>query len=297
MAGYAACGLASVLWGTGFYFGKVALTQMTVPHMILYRFAFACVVLLPLAARHRPRFNGREWRLLLFAALLGVPVQFLVQFVGLSLTTVSHASLMVGTMPVLLAVGAMLFTHERLDATGWLSIAASSTGVALIVLGGTPARATGRGPSVIGDLIVVLSLVIALGWVLMNQRLLRRHSAVTVTAYGLVSGTLMLAAYVLATSGPPPLHGIHPQVWASLAASGVLCTASTTLLWNWGMHRVPASRAGVLLNLEPGVGSLLGVCLLGDHLGPAAWAGGALIVAAAVVLTTHGHGEEAELMG
>jgi drug/metabolite transporter (DMT)-like permease len=59
-------------------------------------------------------------------------------------------------------------------------------------------------------------------------------------------------------------------------------------LWNWGIHHVPASRAGIFLNLEPAVGSLLGVKLLGEHLGPYAWIGGGLILAAAVVLTTRG---------
>jgi len=60
------------------------------------------------------------------------------------------------------------------------------------------------------------------------------------------------------------------------------------LLWNWGIHHVPASRAGVFLNIEPAMGSLLGVVLLGDRLGPGAWAGGVLIIAAAIVLTTTG---------
>jgi drug/metabolite transporter (DMT)-like permease len=73
-----------------------------------------------------------------------------------------------------------------------------------------------------------------------------------------------------------------------LAISGLLCTATTTLLWNWGIHHVPASRAGIFLNLEPAVGSLLGVELLGEHLGPYAWVGGGLILAAAVALTARG---------
>jgi drug/metabolite transporter (DMT)-like permease len=101
----------------------------------------------------------------------------------------------------------------------------------------------------------------------------------------------MLAVIVLASRGMPPVHAISGRVWLALAASGVLCTASTTLLWNWGIHRVPASRAGVFLNLEPAVGSLLGIKLLGDRLGPLAWLGGALIVAAAITLTTRGLAE------
>ncbi len=294
--GYGACALAGSLWGTGFFFGKIALAEMSVAHMVLYRFLFACLVLAPLAARHPARLTATEWRVLLLASFLGVPVQFLVQFFGLSLTTVSHAALMVGTMPVLLAVAASLFAHERLDRVGWVALIGSTAGVALIVLGGTPATSNGRGPSIAGDLLVVLSLMIALAWVLLNKRLMQHHSPVVVTSYGLLSGTAMLAVVVLATRGAPPLHGVSPRAWLALAASGILCTASTTLLWNWGIHRVPASRAGVFLNLEPALGSILGVRLLGDRLGPFAWVGGGLIIAAAVALTTRGHTEAAAIL-
>jgi drug/metabolite transporter (DMT)-like permease len=48
---------------------------------------------------------------------------------------------------------------------------------------------------------------------------------------------------------------------------------------------VPASRAGVFLNLEPLVGALLGVLVLGEAWGPETVLGGALIVGAAVVVS------------
>jgi drug/metabolite transporter (DMT)-like permease len=289
--GYGACALAGCLWGTGFYFGKIALAEMGVGHMVLYRFLFACLALLPLILRHPATFNLREWRWLLIASFMGVPVQFLLQFYGLKLTTVSHAALMVGTMPVILAVGAAVFTHERLDRLGWVALLASTTGVSLIVLGGHHASA-GGGPSLLGDMLVVLSLVVALGWILLNQRLMHGHTPIVVTAYGVMAGAAMLVLFVVPISGLPPIRGISLTVWLALAASGVLCTATTTLLWNWGIHRVPASRAGVFLNIEPAMGSLLGVKLLGDHLGPFAWVGGGLIVAAAVTLTTRGPATE-----
>lgn len=286
--GYAACAMAGCLWGTGFFFGKIALEEMSVGHMVLYRFLFACAGLLPVL--RRAHFSPGDWKLLLVASFLGVPVQFLIQFYGLSLTTVSHASLMVGTMPVLLALAATLFAHERLDWVGWLALAGSTSGVALIVLGGGHAGAAHTG-HLLGDMLIVGSLVISLAWILLNKRLMQGHSPLEVTVYGLLAGTAMLAVWVLAVDGPPPVHGISLKVWLALIASGVLCTASTTLLWNWGLHRVPASRAGVFLNIEPALGSLLGVKLMGDHLGPLAWAGGALILAAAITLTTGGRAQ------
>src|SRR5277367_3597837 len=139
--GFAACAAASSLWGCGFFFGKIALAEMGFAHMVLYRFLFAMAALLPLLVTHRPGLNGREWGLLAMASFLGIPLQFLVQFYGLSLTTVSHAALMVGTMPVILAIGATLFTHERLDWKGWLAMAGSTGGVALITMSRTQVRA------------------------------------------------------------------------------------------------------------------------------------------------------------
>jgi drug/metabolite transporter (DMT)-like permease len=91
---------------------------------------------------------------------------------------------------------------------------------------------------------------------------------------------------------PLPFAHVSPRAWIALAISGVLCTATTTLLWNWGIHHVPASRAGVFLNLEPAIGSLLGVGLLGERLGPFALLGGTLILGAAVAMSLRTRGPE-----
>lgn len=285
--GFAACVLASVLWGCGFFLGKIALAEMSVGHMVLYRFLFAMVGLLPLLGTHAPRFRNefsrKEWTVLLLSSFLGVPLQFLLQFYGLSLTTVSHAALMVGMMPVLLAVGAAVWAHERMDAIGWMALAGSTGGAAMIALG---RHGADGGSSLAGDLLVVLSLAIALFWILANKQLMERHSSITVTVYGLVLGTAMLLVWVPLRYGMPPVSGISGKAWAALAASGVLCTATTTLLWNYGLTQVPASQAGVLLNMEPLMGSLLGVLVLGERLGPGAWAGGGLILLSAITLTT-----------
>ena len=283
--GFAACALASVFWGCGFFFGKIALTEMNVGAMVLYRFSFAVLGLVPLFFTHRPAFSRREWLLLAVASLLGIPLQFLMQFYGLSLTTVSHASLMVGTMPVILALGATMFANERLPGLGWAALALSTLGAALIVVGGRHQN-TANGPSLAGDLLVVASMAIALFWLLINKQLIATHNPAVVSAWGTLLGWLMLLVCVPPFWGLPPVHGVSGKAWAALAASGLLCTAATTLLWNWGMTRVPASQAGVLLNMEPLMGSLLGILVLHEHLGPLGIVGGCLILFAAITLTT-----------
>jgi len=307
--GYGACALAGGLWGTGFYWGRLALNEMSVESMVLCRFAFACLGMLPVALVNlrRTRLTAGEWRTLLISAFFGVPVQFLLQFHGLARTTVSHASLMVGAMPVLLAAAAALFAGERLDAVGWLALFGSTAGAALIVLGGSRTHAARGQPSLIGDLLVVASLFTALAWILLSKKLMQTHSPLVVTAYTILSGAAMLVVWVLGPrllstgtlspwmrtrAQPLPFAHLSATAWIASALSGLFCTALTTFLWNWGIHHVPASRAGVFLNIEPALGSFLGVKLLGEHLGPFAWAGGALILGAAVTLTVRGHEPE-----
>lgn len=304
--GYGACAVAGCLWGTGFYFGRIALNEMSVEHMVLYRFLFASIGLLPVALLKRVHLTGSEVRILLISAAFGIPIQFLIQFHGLAHTTVSHAALMVGTMPVLLGVAAVLFAGERLEPIGWIALAGSTAGAALIVLGGHRGPANQGEPSLYGDMLVVLSLVVALAWVLLNKKLMQSHSPIVVTAYCILSGTAMLAVWTLAPMilnpwraqkvAPPPFAHVSTTAWIALAISGLACTATTTFLWNWGIHHVPASRAGVFLNIEPALGSYLGVRLLGEHLGPYAWVGGGLILTAAVILTTRGHEPQPDII-
>ena len=66
----------------GMLFQKSALfDSLTVAENVGYRFVFGSVALAPILWRHPVRFRGRyAWLLLLTASVVGVPVQFLLQF-------------------------------------------------------------------------------------------------------------------------------------------------------------------------------------------------------------------------
>jgi len=152
---------------------------------------------------------------------------------------------------------------------------------------------------------VVASLITSLAWILLSKRLMQTHSPPVVTSYSILAGAAMLAALILGPwllnpllrpvthhdFQPPPFAHISPTAWAALAVSGLFCTATTTLLWNWGIHHVPASRAGVFLNIEPALGSYLGV-RCSANTSALRLGGGALILAAAITLTTRAHQPE-----
>lgn len=280
-----ALALAGCLWGTGFLFGKIAMTEMTVSENVSFRFIAGALALSPILLR-RWDYHGWEIGLILVASLIGVPVQFLIQFKGLQLTTVSHASLIVGTLPVILAVSSAAVLKERLRGLEWGGLGLSALG-ALLIARSSVADASGPQPSLHGDLLVLVSLCAAVVMILCTKRLIATHNALHVTATLIWTGTVMLLIWAEVTR-PLRFH-FSACAWGAAAAQGLFATAGAYLCWNWGLSHMQASRAGVFLNLEPAVGALLGVVFLHERLGATALLGGFFILSAAVYFSVRPH--------
>jgi len=271
--------LAGGLWGTGFLFGKIAFREMTIAENVFFRFFFACLILVPILIGKWNPFPSADFWWLIAAAVVGVPVQFLMQFEGLQLTTVSHASLIVGTLPVLIALSSTLFLHERLRKSEWIVLLLSPLGVLAIAF--SAGRSTqAAGPTALGDFLVLLSMCAAAVSVLITKHLMANYDSLQITVWTLNIGAALL--FVGIECFAPVRFHFSPAVWGAAAGQGLLATASAYLAWNWGLKRVPASRAGVFLNLEPVIGSLLGETLLHERLGAAAILGGVLILGPAI---------------
>jgi len=175
-----------------------------------------------------------------------------------------------------------LFAHEHVTPRRWVALFASMIGAGLIAFGASSGEG-GAHASLAGDLLVAVSLLAGVAWILITQALMKtgRYSPLNASAYVITAGTLMLVVWVIATEGVPPIH-LSARTWASVVALGLFATTLTTWLWNWGLAHVPASRAGVFLNLEPVVGTLLGVILLHDVLGSYSILGGLLVIGTAI---------------
>jgi drug/metabolite transporter (DMT)-like permease len=187
---------------------------------------------------------------------------------------VSHASLIVGTLPILVALFSSLLLEEKLKAFEYGLMVASAGGAALIAIG--KRVAVGPQPTTRGDLLVFLSMFAATGMVLLSKHLMAQYEALQFTAWMIGLGTLILLVWIEATH--PMRVRFSAHIWLAVAAQGILCTTAAFLLWNWGLARVPASHAAIFLNLEPLVGTLLGVLILNERLGAVGILGGALIL-------------------
>ncbi len=266
--------LAVTIWGGSFLMSKTALSELTAVEVVTWRFVLSLPFLAVLARRVRPR--RADAARIVGAGALGVPLLFLLQVEGVARTTATRSALLIGLIPPLAALGGVLVLGERAGRRLVAAVALSTLGLGLVV--GWP----GGGGSPTGDLLVAASAVVSVAYVLATGHLVRAYDAAGLAAWVQAAGTLVLVGLVAVWGGLPRVPA-QASTWAALAGLSLGCTVAANALWNIGLKRLGAARAGVFVNLEPLIGATLGVALLGEPLGTGALVGGACILAATLL--------------
>jgi O-acetylserine/cysteine efflux transporter len=266
----AALTAAGLLWGTTVPLSKVALEWLPPGWLAFVRFAVAAAILLVAV---RSRLRGAVSPAVLVSGALGYGGSVLVQNAGITRTSVSHAALLVGATPVLVAIIAAVWHRSVARPLAWAGFALSVAGVALVASGG------GGSATASGDGLVLASLLMSATFTVAQTRLLRGRDPIAVTAVQFLAAAVAVLPVAVLTEKVPsvPAAGVGPVLAvAGLALGGTLLPFT---LFAFGQARVKAEVAGAFLNLEPLVGAVAGVVIFGDPASAGQLAGGLAILA------------------
>ncbi|MGD0377099.1 MAG: DMT family transporter [Streptosporangiaceae bacterium] len=262
---------AGLLWGTTVPLSKVALESLPPAWLTFARFGVAAAILL-VAVRSRVR-SACTPAVLAWGAV-GYGGSVLVQNAGITRTSVSHAALLIGAAPVLVAVVAAFWRRSVARPVAWAGFAISLAGVGLVADG------PGGGATVSGDGLVLVALLMSAIFTVAQTGLLSGRDPVAVTAVQFLAAALAALPVAVVTEGVPaaPSGSATGTVLAcaGLALGGTLLPFT---LFAYGQSRMSAEAAGAFLNLEPLVGAVAGIVLFGDPAGPKQVLGGAAILA------------------
>jgi O-acetylserine/cysteine efflux transporter len=259
---------AGLLWGTTVPLSKVALGWLGPAWLTFARFGLAAVLLLLVS---RSRLRAAWSPAVVISGAVGYGGSVLLQNIGVQRTSVTHAALLIGATPVLVAIMAALLRHSVAPPVAWLGFALSLAGVTVI------AGRQGSGSTLGGDGLVLAAQLVSAAFTVSQVRVLRGRDPVAVTALQLSAAAVAVLPVALMTEAMPG----RPAGSATLLAVIALVLAGTVLpttLFAAAQAIVPADVAGAFVNLEPLVGAATGIMLFGDPLGQVQLAGGAAIV-------------------
>ena len=296
---------AGMMWGLVFI-GPLLLPEYPAALQTFGRYLAFGLIALPLAIMDRAeiaRLSRADWLAALKLAAIGNVLYYLFLASAIQRAGAALPTMIIGTLPVVIAVAANLLNHQRDGRFPWLKLAPP---LGLILLGiacvnhvewqalvQNPQADTSR---YISGALLALGAVACWTWYpLKNADWLRGHpdrnSRVWSTAQGLATLPLALLGYAgfwlfsSLTNDPFPMPlGPRPLEFVGLMVSiGLFASWLGTLCWNAASQRLPTALVGQLIVFE--TLSALGYAfwLRGHWPEPLTLAGIAMLVAGVMV--------------
>jgi drug/metabolite transporter (DMT)-like permease len=269
LAANAGAFVAAVLFGSSVVAVRVAVQEVPPLSLAVLRFGQGglLLVLLLLLAGARDLLCVR-WRdlpplILLGAVLFTVfPVTF---NAGLRLVEASRGALILATIPIWSALLARMARSERLVPRQVVGIFLSLAGVGLALAERGLGWQGGLG-TLAGDGLMLVTALCGAAYGVLAQRALARYSALTVTTYAMVLGTVLLVPAALVEGLVGVLPQLDLQTVALLVFLGVFGGALGFFLWTFALTRLTPTQVTVYINLNPLVAMVLAAVLLAEHL-------------------------------
>jgi drug/metabolite transporter (DMT)-like permease len=276
--------LANVVYSTSYAASRVVLETVPPASLALIRLVVGALILLG-SCRGRLRLGPPEavtpadrWRVA-GMGVIGFAAAFALSHWGILLSTASNAALLIVVEPVAVMLLSPILLGERLSRREAAGAVLALLGTVIVVVNGIPGMSGHLVPHWRRDTLLIRAGLAYGAYSLLGRDVLLRHNPLRVTTHSILWGVVAMAPLAALELRSQPLTEWSLGVFVGIAYLSIVITAIGYLVWNWALARVPAPRAAIFLTVQPIMGALLGVVLLGEAFTAFTATGGALIVA------------------
>lgn len=263
----------TAVWGSTFFLIRGVVLELSPTDFLAVRFSIAAVAMMAVFWRPMLALDRRELTVGIGLGLLYAVAQIL-QTVGLAHTEASRSGFITGTYVVLTPIFTGLLLRERVPRSTWVAVLMASAGLTTLSLNSLSLNGFGFG---LGEGVTLLAAaayalhIIGLG----------RYSS-PASAAGLSTIQMVVIALVTLVAAAPdgidlPASG---GAWASVLYMALIAGAAAIWAQTWAQSHLPATRAAIVMTLEPVFAAGFAVALGGESLTTMMLLGGAMVLAA-----------------
>jgi drug/metabolite transporter (DMT)-like permease len=259
----------------------------TVPPVVMAaaRWGVALAVLLPLVWPERREIVQalrRDWKRLLFLTVVGGAPQSALVYTGLAASTAINLGLLNSTIPVLIILISWGWHARRPRRLEGIGLGISLAGVLLILAHGD-LRALLQLQFNAGDLLMLGAMLV---WAIYTLGLQDRPQSLSLFAFVFIlalMGELLTLPFALRQW--VQAGGVHlgARELLGILYIGAFSTLLSSVLFGYGVERVGAVRAGILIHLMPVFSSVFATLFIGERLHPYHAAGFILVDGGAIL--------------
>ncbi len=266
-----------VFWSLAFVFTRLTLQYFSAFSLGFLRYLIASLSLTVIAIITKMKLpRVKDIPILLASGFAGFFFYMIAFNLGQSTVTAATASIVIATGPVITALLARFVYREKLTTAQWIAILIEFCGVCVLTL------INGSFSSNKG-LFWLLAAALALSiYNLLQRKLTQRYSALEVTTYSILLGTLMLS--VFAPSASRELPGVPAIQYLYLAVLGIGSSAIAYAAWAKAFSKAKkTSQVSNYMFVTPLLTTILGFLLAGEIPDKATILGGSIILVGMLV--------------
>jgi drug/metabolite transporter (DMT)-like permease len=262
----------TAVWGSTFFLIRDLVEHVPSADFLAVRFAIAALVMFAVFRRHTLALSRADVLTGLGLGGLYGAAQLL-QTTGLEHTDASVSGFVTGTYVVLTPVFGALLLRDRITGSTWVAVGLATAGLAVLSL---------RGMAVgYGEALTLASAALYALHILGLGRFSRPHTATGLaTVQAFVIAVLCFGAAVPDGVTLPSTGG----QWTSLVYMALVAGAVALWAQTWAQSHLPATRAAIVMTLEPVFAAFFAVLAGGERLTARMLGGGALVLTAMYVV-------------
>lgn len=268
--------LVTILWGANFVVGKVAMDGGLTPNFYTaLRFLGAFVFLALIYHKRLLRASKETWKAGFFIGL-AVGVGYILQTIGLNMTTASKAGFLTGLYVVLVPVFDCALKRVLPQINEAVGVLAATVGLAVLSLNADFSIGT-------GDIVVFVSAVSFAVSIILISRFAAEHDPICLAIIQIGVTAVMGLGLGFATEPMPRADVFSVSVILLVLYAIFFGTAINTVVQNVAQSMISPTSAALILVLEPVFSGVFGFFLLHDPLGVKELSGSALIIAGMLI--------------
>ncbi|CAK7016905.1 MAG: hypothetical protein PEPC_00697 [Peptostreptococcus russellii] len=257
--------------GFSFMFVKVALEYVSPLVLLSYRFFFALLAsLLPIIVKKVSVDIKVSDILKILPLSLFYPVLFFgFQSFGLLYSSSTEAGIIIATAPIFTAILSNIFLKEKTTKVQNLFICFSMSGIIYISVVNSMQI---EGFSIFGTILLILSTVSMAFYNIMSRKLSETYSHYTLTFIMTLIGFIIFTVLSIGNYAidPKAISITEPLTSAkflfAIVYLGVFSSFVSSLLTNYALSKLEASKVSVFSNLTPIITLLVGVFILSEEI-------------------------------
>jgi drug/metabolite transporter (DMT)-like permease len=218
-----------------------------------------------------PMTRNTKW-LLFLESFLGNFLFSICMLFGVSMTSAVSAGVIMAAIPAVVAVMSWVFLKETIGPRIWAAVACGALGIGLLALTrhnptSTATNDTDANRMLFGNILVFGAVLCEAFYAVIGKKLTGAVSPKRISAIINLCGFLLMTPMGIYTALHFDFAAVHGSSWLLLVFYALAASVWTVWLWMTGSKNVPAAHAGVFTVLLPIATALVGVLILGEHLG------------------------------